>query len=197
MKFIFNLIKWAMLFAGIVIFVDAQMKISAMEERRQTGMAEIIIDPSTHGYFSIYDNYDKTEIITLNLDKPGLFQLFKAGKIKLYLKKGDKWQEMVPNNAPHQPYSLIRHHGSAGNGQLITMKYVSTPANKKYGLITLTPSRLTHSLEVFDLLPQLFWGICLIGAAFLGECAYRIFIYVCKKLKTRQQEALPEPDMED
>jgi hypothetical protein len=193
MKFIFNLIKWLMLFAGIVIFVDAQMKISAMEESRNTGMAEVIIDPTTHGYFTIYDNCDKSEIINFILEEPTFFHLFQEEKIKLYLRKGDVWKEMGYNNDRHQPFSLIRSKGPAGIGKLITMKYESNMTNNKDGLITLTPIRLTNSLEVFELLPQVFWGIALIVAAFLGECVCRTVIFICKKLKTRPEEEPTEP----
>ena len=186
MKFFFNLVKWVMLFAGIALFVDAQMKISAMEKSRETGMADVIIDPATSGYFSIYDNCDKTRIISFKLDQPRFFNLFNEGKIRLYLKKGDTWKEMRPTNSRNQPFSLVRGH--VGDGNPITMKYEADLRGDNDYLITLSPIRLTNNLEVFELLPQVFWGILLIAGAFLGECICRLIIFICKKLKTRERD---------
>ena len=70
----------------------------------------------------------------------------------------------------------------------ITMKYEADLSGDNDYLITLTPIRLTNNLEAFDLLPQVFWGVLLIAGAFLGECICRLIIFICKKLKTREQD---------
>ncbi len=198
MKIIFNIVKWGMITAGIFVLLNVKFKEGEMTARSQSKMAEVIIDPKTNGYFTIYDDYEYSEGVFLTLKNPSVWNLFRENKIRLYVKDEDKWSQLKITDSSPRPVNMqddapipffIKHADVGQNeltGKLVNMKYEAGLQDNNHVLIYLRPWRIFCGMEFVHLLPKLMLGFGLIIVAFIGEFIWWIVVLI-KKWKTNKR----------
>ena len=183
MKLILNTIKWGLIFVGIVILVNENRKEGERMAMCHSGMADVIIDTQNNrAFFSIYDNYGNTEAIIFELEKPDNFKFFKNGKIRLYIQKKDKWQQLIVENNSKEPFFISLHKDMLGTntsngGTLMNFKYECDFKSSGLDLVRFHPYRIYCGMEFMHSLKKMIIATGLIICALIGECTYLIFVF--------------------
>ncbi len=184
-----------MVITGIFILINVKFKQGEMTARIQSGMADIIIDPQTSAYLSIYDNYEDTNGVYLDLKTQSALSLFQENKIRLYVKEKGNWNQLKWDQVRINSNQNIFYIGPDDNkfdeksGRMIELKYEANLRDKNYDLITLQPHRIFCGMEFMQFIPRIVLGFALILVAFIGECFWFIIILFKKWKATKKGEA--------
>jgi len=191
MKFIFNIVKWGMLAAGVIILSNVKFEQGGMTARSQSKMGNIVICPQTNGYLQICDNYEHSAGIYLCLKDKSLRPLFTGNKIRVYIKENGSWRQLEAEKGSGEIFFIPHHHYARGKEleNIVDLKYEVHFKGKSPGLIVLQPSRIYCGMEFFRFIPGILLGISLIFAAFIGEWIWLIVGLFRKKKSSMDADA--------
>jgi hypothetical protein len=182
-KLILYIAKCVLIILGLLTIYDARYKEGKMAARSQSGMAELVIDSTTNGYFTILDDYECSFGIELQLTDRSKYDLLRKNKIRLYVQGSDGWDQLEVRKDSRTPFYISRGASCDKNEypQLIKVKYEAELKDGSSDLIHITPSRIYCGMEFMYLGLLGLSGCGLIIIVITVECVWLVVSLIRKK----------------